>query len=107
MTQKIKLTQEQTDFLKQNGTVYNHGYEEAIFLPFIYTRDPEDDKENVYDLILISEVNSEQLRLLGINNLFTLEQMKDCALAMANWGDGFKNALTPKEYFKQELGIDL
>ena len=33
--------------------------------------------------------------------------MKACALAMANWGEGFEGALTPKEYFKQVLDIDI
>lgn len=39
--------------------------------------------------------------------VFSLDEMKACALAMANWGEGFKGALTPKEYFKQAFNIDI
>lgn len=39
--------------------------------------------------------------------VFSLDEMKACALAMTNWGERFEGALTPNEYFKQILGIDI
>jgi len=39
--------------------------------------------------------------------VFSIDEMKACALAMANWGEGFEGALTPKEYFKQTFDIDI
>lgn len=39
--------------------------------------------------------------------VFTLDEMKACALAMANWGGGMEGTLTPNEYFYQTFGIDI
>lgn len=49
----------------------------------------------------------ETERLAGVERLFTLDEMKACALAMANWGEGFKGALTPNQYFKHHFEIDV
>jgi hypothetical protein len=38
---------------------------------------------------------------------FSLQDMKDVAIAMANWGEGFDGALTPNQYFKQMFNIDI
>ena len=54
-------------------------------------------------------------KIAGIQNndvisperMFSLDEMKACALAMANWGEGFKDSLTPAEYFKETFGIDI
>lgn len=37
---------------------------------------------------------------------FSLDDMKDCALAMVNFGDKTAD-VSPREYFKQRLGIEL
>lgn len=47
------------------------------------------------------------LKYRDYQRVFTLDEMKACALEMANWGEGFEGALTPNEYFKQTFGIDI
>lgn len=39
--------------------------------------------------------------------VFSSDEIKACALAMANWVGGFEGSVAPNEYFKQVLGIDI
>jgi len=43
----------------------------------------------------------------GTERVFSLREMKACALEMANWGSGYSTALPPKEYFKTVLNVDI
>ncbi len=95
MTTKVELSQNQTDFLKANASIYRHDWEEAFFLPFIYTRDPEDDEENVYTIIPLKEATANQLRILGEENIFNVAQMKNDAIEFFKW-----NALKVDGYVK-------
>ncbi len=104
---KIELTQAQVDFLNAFASVCRDKLEERLYLPFVYTKDPEDKETRVFDIEFLDIIKPKILMKMGIERVFNLEEMKDCALAMANWGEGFNNALTPTEYFKKEFDIDI
>lgn len=105
MDYKIELDPQQSGFIHSLGNMFREGRRKSYFVAKVFI----DDNENngIYTVRDLSDLSKNEMMDLGIANMFTLEEMKACALAMANWGEGFEGALSPNEYFNQVLGIDI
>lgn len=98
----IKLTERQTDFIKSMGS-FNDYNGNKYFLPFVFI----ENNDGTFNVESICNLKRKDLLEFQIDTFFTLEEMKDCGLAMANWGEGVEGTLTPREYFKEKFDIDI
>ncbi len=107
----IEVSKEVIDFIKQYGNTVCD-YDEHLNMIQYYNLPQwfKDVNGHIFECPFTELPDSAKhvhLSYRDYQRVFTLEEMKACALAMANWGEGFSGALTPTEYFKQTFNIDI
>ena len=98
---KIKLKQEHSEMLKTLGNVSTSSSTgiKKYFIAQSFINEP--GEEDIYTEKYLSDMSKDELRELGIQNIFTLQDMKDCFAAGVNTSKSVNdNLFTFEDYIK-------